>query len=310
MPRLLADGTGLNEELGEQIAFGEIGFHPHLEVIAITAALAALYWLAIRKLGPRHARPGERVVTRKQVVLFGSGLAILFVGAYWPVHDISEELLFSVHMGQHTLFSLVAPPLLILGTPHWLQRWLLSPPGVKAVLSRLTKPVVAGLLFNATVVITHIPGVVSAVTPNELAHFLVHVGLFAASMCMWFPVVNTMPEMPGMGYPMKALYLFLQSIIPTIPASFLTFAESPLYAIYEKVPRLWGMGVIEDQQLAGVIMKLAGTTILWGAIVGIFFRWYTKTQGGSQGGSHDLLTWDEVAKAFEETPAPAERAVR
>lgn len=310
MPRLLADGTGLNEELGERIAFGEIGFHPHFKVIAITAAFAALYWLAIRKLGPKHARPGERVVTRKQVVLFGGGLAILFVGAYWPVHDISEKLLFSVHMGQHTLFSLVAPPLLILGTPHWLQRWFLSPPAVKAVVGRLTRPVVAGLLFNATVVITHIPGVVSAVTPNEWAHFLAHLGLFAASMCMWFPVVNTMPEMPGMGYPMKALYLFLQSIIPTIPASFLTFAESPLYAIYETVPRLWGMGVIEDQQLAGVIMKLAGTTILWGAIVGIFFRWYARTQAGARGGSHDLLTWAEVAKAFEATEAPAEPAPR
>ena len=310
MQKLFADGTGLNEELGERITFGEIGFHPHLEVVAITLGFAVLYWFAIRRLGPQLARPGEAVVTRKQATLFGSGLGVLFVGAYWPIHDISEELLFSVHMGQHTLFSLVAPPLLILGTPHWLQRWLLSPRPVKAVVRRVTKPVVAGLFFNATVVLTHIPGMVSAVTPNELAHFLAHVVLFAASMCMWFPVVNTMPEMPGMGYPMKALYLFLQSIIPTIPASFLTFAESPLYAIYAEVPRLWGMGVIEDQQLAGVIMKLAGTTILWGAIVGIFFRWYTKTQAGSSGGSHDLLTWDEVAKAFAETPAPVEDVAR
>lgn len=310
MTRLLADGTGLNEELGEQITFSDIPFHLHLKTIAMMAGFAGLYWFAVRRLGPRLARPGERVVTPKQVSLFAGGLSVLFVGAYWPIHDISEQLLFSVHMGQHTLFSLVAPPLLILGTPHWLQRWLLSPPAVKAVVSRLTRPLVAALLFNAAVVITHIPGVVSAVTPNELAHFFVHLVLFSASMCMWFPVVNTMPEMPGMGYPMKALYLFLQSIIPTIPASFLTFAENPLYSIYENAPRLWEMGVVEDQQLAGVIMKLAGTTILWGAIVGIFFRWYTKTQTGPQGGSHDLLTWDDVARAFEETPAPVDPAGR
>ena len=310
MRTLFADGTVIDEGLGERISLGEIGFHPHFEVIAITLALATLYWLAIRRLGPNLARPRERVVTPKQVGLFGSGLAVLFAGAYWPIHDISEGLLFSVHMGQHTLFSLVAPPLLILGTPHWLQRWLLSPRPAKAVVRRLTKPIVAGLFFNATVVITHIPGMVSAVTPNELAHFLAHVVLFAASMCMWFPVVNTMPEMPGMGYPMKALYLFLQSIIPTIPASFLTFAESPLYAIYQDVPRLWDMSVIADQQLAGAIMKLGGTTILWGAIIGIFFRWYSRTQTDGRGGSHDLLTWDEVAKAFEETPAPVEPAPR
>lgn len=310
MFEVFADGGGLQEELGEQITFGEIPFHLHGEVIAITFAFAALYWLAITRLGPTLVKAGESAVTRRQVALFGGGLAILFVGAYWPIHDISEELLFSVHMGQHTLFSLVAPPLLIMGTPHWLQRWLLSPRAVKAVARRLTKPLVAGLFFNATVVLTHIPGMVSAVTPNELAHFAAHLVLFGASMCMWFPVVNTMPEMPGMGYPMKALYLFLQSIIPTIPASFLTFAENPLYAIYQEVPRLWGMGVVEDQQLAGVIMKLAGTTILWGAIIGIFFRWYTRTQAGTRGGSHDLLTWDEVAKAFEESQAPVESAPR
>lgn len=310
MALLLAHGSPINARPGEKVALADLPFDLNLEVVVLTAAFAALYWQVIRRLGPARVRPGEPVVTPRQVALFAGGLAVLFVGATWPVHQISERLLFSVHMGQHTLFSLVAPPLLILGTPHWLQRFLLSPPAVKAVFRRLTKPLIAGLLFNATVVITHLPGVVSAVTPNEVTHFLAHLVLFTASMCMWFPVVNTMPEMPGMSYPMKGLYLFLQSVIPTVPASFLTFAESPLYALYREVPRLWGLGVVEDQQLAGVVMKLGGTTILWGAIVGIFFRWYTKTQEGGSGGSHDLLTWDEVAKALRESPAPAEPTSR
>jgi putative membrane protein len=305
---LLAHGSGTVEEpLGETVSFADVGFHPHLETIAVTVGFALLYWFAIRRLGPRLAPAGKPPVSVKQVALFGSGLAILFVGAYWPVHDISERYLFSVHMGQHTLFSLVAPPLLIMGTPPWLQRWLLSPPAVKAVARRVTRPVFAGLVFNAVVVITHVPGIVSAVTPNEVAHFTAHLVLFTASMCMWFPVVNVLPEMPGLSYPGKGLYLFLHSIIPTIPASFLTFAEKPLYAIYAEFPRLWGMGVVEDQQLAGAIMKVGGTTILWGCIIGIFFRWYAETEKNR---GKDLLTWDEVAAAFESTPAPPDSLSR
>ena len=39
---------------------------------------------------------------------------------------------------------------------------------------------------------------------------------------------------------MQMLYLFLQTLLPTVPASFLTFGSKPLYSFYETVPRLYG----------------------------------------------------------------------
>src|SRR3546814_19701838 len=68
-------------------------------------------------------------------------------------------------------------------------------------------------------------------------------------------------------------YLFLSSIIPTVPASFLTWAEQPLYDLYTEAPRLWGLTAIQDVQAAGAIMKLGGGVILWSVITVIFFRW-------------------------------------
>ena len=49
------------------------------------------------------------------------------------------------------------------------------------------------------------------------------------------------------------LFLFLQAVVPTIPASFLTFGDHPLYQFYDHVPRLYdGLSAIEDMRIAGL----------------------------------------------------------
>jgi putative membrane protein len=69
------------------------------------------------------------------------------------------------------------------------------------------------------------------------------------------------------------IYLFLQSIVPTVPASFLTLGDKPLYHSYVGLPHLWGVSSLEDQQIAGLIMKIGAGMFLWALIAVIFFRW-------------------------------------
>jgi putative membrane protein len=95
---------------------------------------------------------------------------------------------------------------------------------------------------------------------------------------MWWPVLSPLPEMPPLPAPGQMLYLFFQSLAPTIPASFLTFGQHPLYPIYETFPRIWGIGPMADQLMAGLIMKLVGGMILWVVIGVVFFRWYAREQ--------------------------------
>ena len=95
---------------------------------------------------------------------------------------------------------------------------------------------------------------------------------------MWWPVLSPLPELPALSRPGQLIYLFFQSLAPTIPASFLTFGSTPLYRFYEGVPHLWGLSTVDDQRLAGLIMKIAAGLLLWGIIAVVFFRWASEEE--------------------------------
>ena len=81
---------------------------------------------------------------------------------------------------------------------------------------------------------------------------------------------------------------------PTIPASFLTFGSTLLYPVYGTFPRIWGISALDDQLIAGLLMKIGGGLILWGFITVIFFNWARRERDG----------WDALAMR------PVERQVR
>ncbi len=251
-------------------------YNPHPEAWLIVVAAATAYWYALTRIGPRVVRRGQPVVTRRQVVCFGAGLAVLFVASSWPIHDWAEDYLYSVHMIEHLLISLVAPPLLLLGIPGWLTRWLLRPRWAAGTVRVLAAPLVAAILYNTVIGISHAPFWVDGTLEHHYLHFWAHLLLFIVSMLMWFPVVNTLPEFPRLTRPLKMLYLFLQSVIPNVPVAFLTLSTGVVYTYYNRVPRPFGWTALGDQQAAGAVMKVGGTMLLWGIIVVVFFRWYAE----------------------------------
>ncbi|MGH9041558.1 MAG: cytochrome c oxidase assembly protein [Acidimicrobiia bacterium] len=257
-------------------------WHPHPDVWLLVAVLGGGYVYALRRVGPRHVPEGTHPASRTQMVAFAAGLLTMWLGADWPLHDIGESYLYSVHMTQHLLFTLLAPPLLLLGTPGWLARELLRAPRAFAVFSRLARPLPALILFNALIVITHWPAFVDLTLEAELAHFGAHAAIFVAAVFMWCPVVAPLPELRLLSPPAQMLYLFLQSVVPTVPASFLVFAERPIYRFYETVPRLWGLSAGEDQRIGGLLMKLGGGMLLWGIITVIFFRWHSEEESADR----------------------------
>ncbi|MBM3671295.1 MAG: cytochrome c oxidase assembly protein [Actinobacteria bacterium] len=249
-------------------------WHPHPDIWLLVAVITVGYWLIVRHVGPRCVRAGESPVTRLQVVCFGLGVAALWVAADWPVHDVAEGSTYSVHMVQHLLISMVATPLLLLGTPGWLARWMLRPPGPLFRATRsLSRFLPALIIFNLVLVLTHWPVLVNESIASHPLHFAVHVLIFVSSLVVWMPVLSPLPEIPRLAPPTRAVFLFLQSIVPTIPASFLTFGQTPLYRVYEGLPHIWGLSTLEDQQTAGLIMKLGAGSLLWLLIAVIFFKW-------------------------------------
>ena len=74
------------------------------------------------------------------------------------------------------------------------------------------------------------------------------------------------------------LYLFLQSVVPTIPAAFLSYGAHAVYRDYEHFDRLWGISARSDQTIAALIMKTGSGLILWTVIGIVFFRWYAAEE--------------------------------
>jgi putative membrane protein len=293
-------------------------FQAHPEVWLLMVSLIASYVYMVRVIGPKAVPVGERVVSGKQIAAFTAGISLLWFGSDWPVHDIGEQYLYSVHMFQHMIFSYFAPPLLLLSLPTWMARVLLGTGRTYRVGSWLSKPVVAGLWFNGIVMITHIPGVVNTSTENAVLHYSLHFLVVTAALMMWTPVCGPIEEW-RMGPGGKCIYLFLMSVVPTVPAGWLTFAEGVVYKHYSEPVRVWGISVTDDQQIAGAIMKIGGAMYLWAITIFIFFKRFSAGFDGDNsyvrkhripdaeitGNDERELTYDQVTAAFDRSRAPA-----
>ena len=281
-------------------------FHP--EVWLLVAAIIGLGVYSVRNIGPLAVPAGEPVTTVNQKRFFIVGVAMLWLAADWPMHDIAEEHLYFVHMLQHLLISFIIPPLLLLAMPAWLARLVILDDGTpQRILRVLTKPIVAGTIFNAVQILTHWGAVVNLSSDNGPFHYTIHLLVFASALLMWFPVVGPLKELQ-MGEPGKMLYLFLMSIVPTVPAGWLTFAEGVVYEAYETDDALWGISPVEDQQAAGAVMKVIGGFYLWTIIAVRFFRLAANNARAEEQARRDRhnrrLTFDDVEQRFADAGEP------
>jgi putative membrane protein len=274
---------------------------PHPEVWLLIGGVTALYVYAARVIGPKVVPAGTPAVTGAQKRWFAFGILLLWVAADWPVHDIGELYLYLVHMSQHLVITLVVPPVLLLATPEWLARLVVGEGRVQRVVQRMARPVPAALVFNALALLTHWQVIVNGASGNGLFHYGVHTVIVVSAFLFWIPVCGPFPEL-RISPPAQMIYLFITSIVPTVPGAWLTFAEGAVYSAYDIPERLWGISVTSDQQVAGLLMKLVGGTYLWVLISVIFFRWAGREVGKK--GSDDVLTWEDVQQELEEHPAP------
>jgi putative membrane protein len=136
-------------------------------------------------------------------------------------------------------------------------------------------------------------------------HLVVHVGLVAAALLMWWPVLSPLEELPRLSYPLQMGYLFVQSLIPSVLAAFLTFSSGVFYEYYASAPRLWGLTPVEDQQFAGFVMKILGSLILWGFIGLAFYRWYQRDVADQAD-----PRWEQVREELQRLGMPVDGPAR
>ncbi len=242
-------------------------------LVWLPALVAAVLWL--RGVGRvNRAHPAHRV-PRRRTVSWMLGLLAILVALDSGIERYDGSL-FSDHMVQHMLLTLVAPVLLLYAGPITLllrassaetrRRWIF--PFLHARIVRfLSFPVVAWLLFAGVMWGSHFTPLFDASLENEWLHRLEHLLFLSAALLFWWPVVGPDPSPWRMKPGAKVLYVGLQMPQNTFLAVAIAMSSVPLYPHYVTQLRNWGPSPLEDQQLAGSIMWLGGDLVFIAAVI-------------------------------------------
>lgn len=248
----------------------------HVDSLLALALLQGAYLLGVGPLRERYNLAEE--VNPRQIATFTAGVLVIFFAVTSPIHILSEQFLFSMHMLQHLLLTLVAPPLLILGVPDWLIRPLLRPNWAFRIARYATHPIVALAASNFIFALWHIPALYNATLTHYAVHGAEHILMIGTALLMWWPLTSNLPELPRLSYPLQMGYLFILSIAQIIVFAIVTFAPEPIYDFYVHAPRIWNISPLVDQQIGGVIMKVGSGMLFLGLFIAIFFKWYNQEE--------------------------------
>ena len=229
-------------------------WHARPDVLSVLALLQGAYLFGVGPLRERYNLADG--IEPRQVATFTAGILVIFVALLSPIHFLSDGYLFSVHMVQHVLITLVAPPLLILGTPDWLIRPLLRPNWSFRLARMLTNPIFAIASFNIVFSLWHVPALYDASVTIRGLHIAEHLIMIPTATLMWWPRTLQTPALPRLSYPIQMGYMFILSMAQIIVFAIITFASHPLYEIYAAAPRIFGIGPFLAQQIGASIMTI------------------------------------------------------
>ncbi|MCA0989081.1 cytochrome c oxidase assembly factor CtaG [Guptibacillus algicola] len=277
------------EQLTSTFSFSAL-WSPGLMVAAIFVAV--LYLLVT---GPwKNSFKDSAPFPLYKKLFFLLGVFILYIGFGGPL-SLMGHLLLSIHMTEMALVYLIAPPLMIIGTPAWVLRPLLNIKVVHKLVKFFTFPIISLLLFNGLFSFYHIPEIFDYLMVNYTAQDIYKVALILSAFAMWWPLVCPVPEYDTLSGVKKLGYIFADGVLLTPACALIIFATTPLYTTYTD-PTVWAtamgycvpggtvvppelfsqfkpLGIMEDQQLGGIIMKII-QEISYGSALGyIFFQW-------------------------------------
>jgi putative membrane protein len=269
------------------MAFELIDFrHWHNEPYLI-GGLLLLAWGYALATGPfRERLAGGGPVPLWRRTCYYTSLVIFYLAVGSPFDQLGERFLFSAHMVQHVVLIYPCAVLWLLGwTPELLDGLIprLGPLGGLGWF--LTRPLVAGTLYVLTQSIWHIPALYDAALQDRFVHVAEHLTFFGTAVLFWWPVVTRSTHWHPLRLPLQMLYLFAVAVALTPLFAFVTFSSEILYPTYEFAPRLIdGFTPMDDQILAGAIMKLSNVLVTVIGFSVIFVLWYRQSERSAEAG--------------------------
>ena len=228
-----------------------------------------------------------------RTALFFLGLAALLAALASPI-DSSASVSFTVHMVQHMLLTVVAPPLLMLGAPirpllrgipavvrAAVVRPLARAHAVRALVHVLRHPLIAAALYVGGLYAWHVPALYDAALADARVHVLEHVWFFFSALLFWGVVIDPEPFRATLGYGARLPYLLVMGAAQnTVLGGILAFTTRPLYTAYAGITDtgLFGFDQVTDQRVGGAIMWVAGDFVFLAAASFAFFLWLAEEE--------------------------------
>ncbi len=214
--------------------------------------------------------------------LFYAGWTTLAFSLVSPLDTFADDLFF-VHMTQHMLLTMLGAPLVLLGAPFvptmrgfppWLRRRIVIPvarhPRVRQALRFITRPLVALALYVAALWAWHLPLLYELALTSAPVHILEHATFVATALAFWWVVIDPVPLKPRIGYAVRLPYLIAATLQGIALGAYITFSPSVLFPFYQGAERPWGMTILEDQELAGLVMWVPGSMMYLLALFIVF----------------------------------------
>ena len=235
-----------------------------LYVTLLVSALVYLRgWVLLRRSSPG-------LLGAQRLAAFLVGLFSLWIAIGSPLSAFDEASL-AVHMVQHILLMLVAPPFILLGAPtlpflhglpQWLVRRIFGPVfrfgPVQALGAFLTHPIVCWGMSAVALIVWHVPAAFELALQSDSWHAVEHICFLATSLLFWWPVVQPYPSEVRWPRWIIPLYLFLGMLPSGVLGAFLTFSDRVLYPSYLHQPAMFGLTPLEEQIFAGSLMWVLG----------------------------------------------------
>jgi putative membrane protein len=246
-------------------------------VLLPLGAALVLYVAGCRRLASRAGR----LVQPLAAGCFVAGWGVLAAALASPLHALGTELL-AAHMVQHELVMVAAAPLLVLGRP--IVPWLFALPAawrrrlgrwsrggaVRPAWDAVSRPLVAFALHAAAILAWHVPAAYQATLQSDAAHALQHASFLATALLFWQALLH--PRSRARHGP-AVLYLFATSLYTGGLGALLALSPTPWYPAYGAAGAGRGVTLLEDQQLAGLIMWMPGAAVYLVAALALTAAW-------------------------------------
>lgn len=256
-------------------------------------ALLLVSWLYARGVATIWRAGGVgRGIRRWQAGCFAAGMFAVAIAILSPLDTMGDALL-AAHMTQHMLLLVVAPPLLVLGTPlvplmtalprSWRARlvrgWNRSRV-LRPAWHILNLPVIAWSIATIVLWGWHVPLAYEAALRHPLIHDLEHGMFLGSSLLFWWAIVQPM-EHHHRNHATSLMMLFTTAMQGSALGMLMTFSTILWYPVYDDRTAAWHLTPFQDQHLAGAVMWVPGGIVYLFGILLVLATWLNQDESNS-----------------------------